>query len=251
MEAFILKRFIAVIAIGLVMGILAACGKEDDHEVITEPLELEQISVELTVTNEVEIDETVHMSSLVKIGDRKIDQADEVVYEIWEEGKKAESVTIDSVNEGEGVYTAETSFDEDGLFHIQVHATAEMQHSMPIETVTVGDGGEYEESDEPDYHTEGFAMHFMKPANVEAGNEGSLLVHVELEDEALEDLDVRYEIWHENNPDQHDWVDATEENAGEYHASYIFEEAGAYTIVIHVEDDDELHEHEEHVIEIE
>lgn len=245
-----MKRLVLVVVIGLVMGIVTACGKEDDHEVIAEPPELEQISVELTVTNEVDVDETVHMSSLVKIGDRKIDDADEVVYEIWEEGKKDESVTIDSVNEGEGIYTAETSFDEDGLFHIQVHATAEMQHSMPIETVTVGDGGTYEESTESDYHTEGFAMHFMKPTDVEAGDEGELLVHIELHEEALADLAVRYEVLHENNPDQHDWVDATEENAGEYQASYTFEEAGAYTVVIHVEGDEELHEHEEHIIEV-
>lgn len=230
--------------------LLAACGKEDDHEVITEPPELEQLSVELTVTNEVEVDETVHISSLVQIGDRKIDEADEVVYEIWEEGKKSESVTIDSVNEGNGIYTAEASFDHDGLFHIQVHATAEAQHSMPIEEVTVGEGGDYEENNEPNYHTEGFDMDFMKPANVTAGDESSLLVHVKLHEEALEDLDVRYEIWHENDSDNHEWLDATEGNAGEYDASYTFEEAGKYTIVIHIEDDEELHEHNEYIIAV-
>lgn len=247
-----MKKYISLVWLVLMIGVLAACGNNDDQDVITEPpdFENEQLTVELTVTNEVEVDETVDMSALVTIGDRKIDQADEVIYEIWEEGKKAESVMIDAENEGEGIYTAETSFDHDGTFHIQVHVTAEVQHSMPTEVVTVGDGGEYEESDEPDYHTEGFGMHFMKPANVEAGEEGSLLVHIELHDDALEDLDVRYEIWHENNEDKHDWVDATEESAGEYNASYTFEEAGEYTIVIHVEDDEELHEHEEHILEV-
>ncbi len=234
----------------VVVGMLVACSDNEEHEVITEPLELEQLMVDLTVTNEVEVDETVDMSAFVTIGDRKIDEADEVVYEIWEEGKKSESVTIDSNNEGEGIYTAETSFEHDGLYHIQVHVTAEVQHAMPVETVTVGDGGEYEESDEPEYHTEGFAMHFMKPANVEVGKEDSLLVHIELNDEALEELDVRYEIWHEGDPDKHDWIEATEENAGEYNALYTFVEKGKYTIVIHVEDDDELHEHEEHIIEV-
>lgn len=247
-----MKKYISLVWLVLMIGVLAACGNNDDQDVITEPpdFENEQLTVELTVTNEVEVDETVDMSALVTIGDRKIDQADEVIYEIWEEGKKAESVMIDAENEGEGIYTAETSFDHDGTFHIQVHVTAEVQHSMPTEVVTVGDGGEYEESDEADYHTEGFGMDFMKPANVEAGKESALRVHIELHDEALEELDVRYEIWHEDNEDKHDWVDATEESAGEYNASYTFEEAGEYTIVIHVEDDEELHEHEEHILEV-
>src|SRR5690625_1301828 len=106
---------------------LAACGK--DEEPITDTSQLEQLMVDLTVTNEVEIGETVEMSSLVTMGDKKIDDADEVVYEIWEEGKKSESKMMDSVNEGDGIYTAETSFDHDGQFHIQVHVTAEGQHT--------------------------------------------------------------------------------------------------------------------------
>ena len=38
--------------------------------------------------------------------------------------------------------------------------------------------------------------------------------------------------------------------AGEYTASYTFAEVGSYKIQIHVEDDKELHEHEEHIIEV-
>lgn len=230
------------------MGTLVACTQKD--EPITNVTELEPLLVELTVTNEVEVGETVNMSSLVTMGDKKIDDADEVVYEVWEEGKKSESVMIDSVNEKEGVYTAETSFDHDGLFHIQVHVTAKGLHTMPVEQVIVGSGGEYEESSGQDYHTEGFSMHFMKPIDVTAGEEKELIVHTELDELPLEQLNVRYEIWHEGNPDQHDWVNAEETNTGEYTALYTFEEAEQYTIVIHVEDDEELHEHEEHIIEV-
>ena len=38
--------------------------------------------------------------------------------------------------------------------------------------------------------------------------------------------------------------------AGEYADSYAFAEAGPHNIQIHVEDDKELHEHEEHAIEV-
>lgn len=234
----------------VMMGILVACGSEEENKVITESPELEQLMVDLTVTNEVEVGEAVDLSALVTIGDRKIDEADEVVYEIWEEGKKSESIMLDSENEGEGIYTAETSFDHDGTFHIQVHVTAEVQHAMPVEVVIVGDGGEYEEDEAHDYHTEGFAMDFMKPTNVHVGEENALLVHIKLNDSMLAGLDVRYEISHEADPDHHDWVDAAEGNSGEYGATYTFEEAGNYTVAIHVEDDEELHEHEEHIVEV-
>ncbi|MDS9473053.1 FixH family protein [Sporosarcina pasteurii] len=179
-----MKRIIAVLLFTLVLGTLVACTKKE--ELIEDVTELEPLLVKLTVTNEVEVGETVHMSSLVTMGNQKIDDADEVVYEVWEEGKKSDSVMIDSTNEKEGVYTAETSFDHDGLFHIQVHVTAKGLHTMPVEQVTVGSGGKYEESSGHDYHTEGFSMHFMKPTDVAAGEEKELIVHVELDELPLE-----------------------------------------------------------------
>lgn len=245
----ILKKILGILLGVLLIGVLAACGADDDDDVITEAPEIEPLAVDLTVTNEVEVGETVHMSALVTIGDRKIDDASEVVYEVWEKGKQSESIMIDSVNEKEGIYTAETTFDHEGTFHIQVHVTAESQHTMPVEDVIVGDGGEYEETTGSDYHTEGFAMHFMKPTNVEAGDEKSLMVHIELNEEPLEALNVRYEISRESS-EKHDWVDAKENAAGEYVADYTFEDAEEYTVVVHVEDDAELHEHEEHKVEV-
>lgn len=241
------KIYVLILSTFLVV-FLAACGDTEDHEVITEAPELEPLLVDLTVSNEVEIGETVGMSALVTMGDRKIDQASEVVYEVWEEGKKSDSIMIDSVNEGDGIYTAETSFEHDGQFHIQVHVTAEAQHTMPVQLVTVGDGGEYEETSGHDYHTEGFAMHFMKPTNVEAGATKALNVHIELDEMPLEEAQVRYEIARSSS-ESHDWVDAKENAAGEYQAMYTFEEAEVYTIIIHVENE-ELHEHEEHKVEV-
>lgn len=243
-----MKRKIGLFLFIVVLGLLAACTKKE--EPITEIDEIEPLAVELTVTEAVEIGETIDMKALVTIGDEKIEDADEVVYEVWEEGKKTESEMIDAINEKEGIYTAETSFAHAGLFHIQVHVTARAQHTMPVKTVTVGDGGNYEESVGHDYHTEGFAMHFMKPTNVEAGTDNDLAVHIELDEAPLENLKVRYEIWHEGNPEKHDWVDTTEVEAGEYRAAYTFEEAEAYTVVVHVEGDDKLHEHEEHTVEV-
>ena len=48
------------------------------------------ISVELTVTEKVEIDGPVEMAAVVTQGDDKVEDANEVVFEVWEEGQKEE-----------------------------------------------------------------------------------------------------------------------------------------------------------------
>lgn len=248
-----MKRIFTTFLFISLIAILAACGK-DDAEPLGEVEELHPIEVELTVTEAVKVGESVEMTTLVTQNGEEIADADKVVYEIWEEGKKEESEMLDAVNEKDGTYTGETSFDADGMYHIQVHVDARAQHSMPTKTVTVGDGGEYEEETEEDgshaHHTEGFSMHFVKPENVQAGEETEFVLQLELDDQALENARVRYEIWSGDNADNKDWITAEESAPGEYTAVHNFPEAGLFQIVIHVQDDEELHEHEEHEIEV-
>lgn len=244
-----MKKSYLFIVFTMIVGLLAACGKEevkDDEEPILLP-----ISVQLTVPEKVDVNETVNMEALVTQGDEKVEDASQVEYEIWEEGKQSESTLIDAVNEKEGLYTGETSFDRDGIFHIQVHVTARNMHTMPTKTVIVGDGGQYEETSEPSHKTEGFSMHFTELKEVKAGQENELIVHLELDSKPLEKVKVRYEIWNESDTDNRRWVDAEELSAGEYKSSHTFSEEGNYHIVIHVEDDAELHEHEEYQLEVE
>ena len=235
-----MKRKFGLLLVIVVLGALAACGKEDD--VPTEVKPPEMLEVELTVPETAAVDETVEMTAKVTQGDEKIEEADEVVFEVWEEGKKSDSEMIDSVNEKGGIYTAEKSFDHDGLFHVQVHVTANGMHTMPLTEVVVGGGGHYDEQAEEDHdHAEGFSMHFTAADELTAETEESLVVHIQMDNEPLENLRVRYEIWSDLS---HDWVDAVESNAGEYTADYTFNEASTYHVQIHVQDENELHEHE-------
>ncbi|MCS0542780.1 FixH family protein, partial [Aeromonas veronii] len=72
---------------------------------------------------------------------------------------------------------------------------------------------------------------------------------LQLDNEPLTKARVRYEIYKEGS-DKHDWVDTKETNSGEYTSSYSFTEGGTYTIIIHVENDNGLHEHEEYMVEV-
>ncbi|CAM3145227.1 FixH family protein [Filibacter tadaridae] len=246
-----MKKKLGILMVVFVLITLAACGKDEkraDSSKVPEPLK-----VDLTVTEQVDVNGTVKMAALVTQGDEKVEDADEVVYEIWEEGKKDESVKIESVNEKEGLYTANTVFDHDGLFHIQVHVSARDMHTMPMKEVTVGGGGHYDavEKGEDHAHSAGFSMHFTAPKTVKVDEEQELSVHIQMDTKPLEKLHVRYEIWNEANPEEREWLDAEEMNAGEYMAEHTFVEAGTYSVQIHVKDDQELHEHEVHTLIVE
>ena len=244
---------------GLLVGLfmlatMAACGKEEAVKVDETGVPL-PLDVKLTVTEQVDVNGIIKMEAVVTQGDDKVDDADEVEFEVWEEGKKDESFKVESTNDKDGLYTAETSFEHDGLFHVQVHVTARGLHTMPKKEVTVGNGGNYEEAIEGEAehehgHAEGFSMHFMKPENMKSGESTEFVVHLQLDGKPFEKAQVRYEIWNEENPDKHDWVDVEELVAGEYTASYTFAQVGPHKIQIHVKDDKELHEHEEHAIEV-
>lgn len=231
----------------MVLLTITACGNNADED--TE--ELAMLEVEFEVPESLEVGETLKLEAVVTYGDEMVTDADEVIFEVWEKGDRENGKMIDAENNGDGTYTAETSFGEDGIFEMYAHTTARSLHTMPKREVVVGKGSDYEDVEEASgFQTEGFDMHFMEPEDVAVDEETELMVHLMLNDEEFEHAYVRYEIWNNNNPDDRDWVDAGESTAGEYIASYIFTEDGTYNIQIHVEDDDELHEHEQHQIEI-
>ncbi|MDW0117089.1 FixH family protein [Sporosarcina thermotolerans] len=247
------KKFSALLVIfGLL--VLSACGKEVDDGSSVEVLPL---LVDLSVTEHAEVGETVKMEALVTYGDEKVEDADKVVYEVWEDGKKDDSIMIDSVNEKNGLYTAETSFEKDGLYHIQVHVDAKRLHSMPFKEVTIGKGPNVESHDDEHAdqghehgHTEGFSLHFVKPENAEAGAETELMTHLQIDGQPLEKANVRYQVWGDSLGEKHLWIDTIELKAGEYTAAHSFDKTGTYTVKIHVKDDNGLHEHEEFTFEV-
>ena len=137
--------------------------------------------MQLTVTEQVDVNGIIKMAAVVTQGEDKVDNADEVEFEVWEEGKKDDSVKIESKNDKDGLYTAETSFDHDGLFHVQVHVTARGLHTMPKKEVTVGNGAHIEkavevEAEHEHGHADGFSMHFMEPENMKPGEAAEFVV---------------------------------------------------------------------------
>lgn len=147
-KLFILLAIIAVL-------VLSACGNDGGD--VAENEELKVLEVEFTVPEKAEVGETVELKALVTFGDEKVEDADEVNFEYWIQGNKDDSITIDSTNEGDGVYTAEVTFEADGVYEIYAHTTARDMHTMPKKSIIVGDATpieeEHDDSENEDDHS--------------------------------------------------------------------------------------------------
>ncbi|MCJ8008968.1 FixH family protein [Lederbergia wuyishanensis] len=251
-----MKKIIAIISISMFVFMLAACNSSKNNSSDNGIPEMLEVVLEIQDTADVNAD--IPFKATVTQGNEKVSDADEVEFEVWEEGKKDESEMIEAINNKDGTYSAIKAFDHDGVFTVQVHVTARGLHTMPKKSVTVGKGvieehahNDHEQGEhEHGHHSEDFNMHFMKPETIEKGKETEFVVHLQDHNQPLEHARVRFEIWNDDISDKHEWVDASETKTGEYGGSHAFDEIGIYKIKIHVQNDEGLHEHEEYEIEV-
>ena len=244
-----MRKSILFMMLALVVALFTACSNNED--LVNDLEDLPALEVGFDVPETLDVGEKLILEAVVTYGGEAVEDADEVVFEVWEKGKQDESDHLDSDNHGDGTYTAEVTFDKDGIYEMYAHTTARDLHTMPKREVIVGEGGDYEDDhDEHGFHTEGFDMHFMDPEDATVDENIELVTHITLNEADLEDLQVRYEIWNDEISENHDWVDAEEDASGEYSASHTFTEPGTYSIQVHVEDEDDLHEHATYEVEV-
>ncbi|ARD47295.1 hypothetical protein SporoP37_03530 [Sporosarcina sp. P37] len=249
-----MKRFGMLVMSTAMITALAGCGQKE--EVPTEAALPEPIEVELTVPEQANANEPVTLTTLVTQGDEKVEDASEVEYEIWEEGKKEDSIHVETTNDKEGIYSAETTFETDGMYHVQVHVTARDMHVMPEKQIQIGESAQHSDGhesaqegqhNEHSHGAEGLSLHFVQPKDATATAETELMTHAQLEGTALENTQVRYEVIDADKKTK--WVDTDETKPGEYTGKYQFPKAGSYQVIIHVENED-IHEHEEYTVEV-
>src|SRR5690625_4019379 len=137
-----------VLIVILVLGALSACNNDND-ELSTDGGNV-PLNVEFEPSETIEVGEPLELKAIVTYGDEKVEDADEVNFEYWEGPDQENTTTIDSTNNGDGTYTAEVTFDHDGVFSIYAHTTARDLHTMPKREVVVGEGAEYPDDNNGD-----------------------------------------------------------------------------------------------------
>ncbi|MFC4403432.1 FixH family protein [Gracilibacillus xinjiangensis] len=238
---------------------LTACSNNsDEFENTKENEELQSLDVQFTIPESAEAGETVTLEATVTYGEEAVTDAEVMEFEYWNVKDEENTTTVDPINNNDGTYTAEVTFHHPGTYEIYAHTTAREIHNMPKKSITI-DGeataehnhnhATHEETDDSHHeHAENFRMSFDQVENVQTSEKTKLTISPSLNDQPLENAEVRYEIIQEGK-EKHEWIDATEE-AGTYSATHIFPRTGLYKIVIHVTNDEGLHEHEEHIVEV-
>lgn len=149
------KRLLFILA-GLVLVVFAACSSDtqetETNDQTEENVEEELIALDakLEIPETADTGETVTFTTTVLYGNDLVTDADQVQYEIWENGKKDDSEMIDAENNEDGTYTLVHTFEHDADYTVQVHVDAVGQHTMPKKEIVVGGGSDSEEKNHSD-----------------------------------------------------------------------------------------------------
>ncbi|MDC1542042.1 FixH family protein [Candidatus Pseudothioglobus singularis] len=137
-----MQKKLGILFVSLALMVLAACGTdgetehEHDHSESSGE-ELTALEVDFEVPDTVQVGETVELKATVTFGDELVEDADEVLFEVWPQGNEEDSWEVEGTHQGEGVYTAETTFEEEGTYEAYAHTTARDQHTMPLVSIEV------------------------------------------------------------------------------------------------------------------
>ncbi|WP_047980290.1 FixH family protein [Ornithinibacillus contaminans] len=261
------KSYISLLLISLILVLLAACGKEDTNATDESSDDVpEMINVDVQFdpeTDEIALGDTFTISATVTQGSENVNDADEVEFEFWKEGQSDEEhELIPGEFQADGIYSIEKTVEEAGTYYVIAHVTAREMHVMPqTEFVIGGEEATHEEHAEHDHGSEadsghdhhhsveGLVLHIMADETVAVNEEVTLTSHIQLNDEPVSDAKVQFEIWKEG-AEKHEYVDASEAEAGEYTVDYTFPEPGDYNLQLHFRKDD-MHEHKQTVITVE
>ncbi|GAB2532270.1 FixH family protein [Gracilibacillus alcaliphilus] len=244
---------------------IAACGNDQEDESGADPIEEAQsIAVDFELPETAETGESVELKSTVTYGEEElVTDAEEMYYEYWNVEDEENTTSIESTNNEDGTYTAEVVFEQPGTYEIYAHTTARELHTMPKKSITIEGEAlaesddkheEAEEShdhgDEHDHHHHpDFEIHVNEPGHVTTNEETVLTVELQMNNEPYEGARVRYEVIPEGS-ETHDWIETEETEQGTYSATHAFTQTGDHEVVVHVTDDDGLHEHTEFTIPV-
>jgi hypothetical protein len=132
------KRF-TLFFLFITLLFVSACNNEAENEIeeVDAFQELTVLQVEFLVPEVAKAGEKITLEAMVTYGEEKVTDADEVIFEYWEEGKQENSIMLDAHNNGDGTYTAEVVFEQNGIYEMYAHTTAKEMHTMPKKTITI------------------------------------------------------------------------------------------------------------------
>ena len=132
-----MKKLLLTLAATAVLAV--GCGAEDDSvDTLNSGGIPVEVMVELLTPEKLNAGEVTTLEVKVTQGGEVVNDADSVEFEVWESGLRDEGTMIDGEFTEDGVYTAEYTFDHDGVYYMYAHTTARGMHVMPKQQFIVG-----------------------------------------------------------------------------------------------------------------
>lgn len=226
------------LVIGVVMLIvLSACGSgQQAEQSSTSSVSLHPIEVTIMLPDSLEPNQQTTLRTLVTQGEEKVNDAHEVVFEIWKQGEEHQELKAEL--EGDGVYAVDTTFEEKGIYYMISHVTARQMHNMPKKQFTVGD---VTVTDQPEEKNDDLLIHVTPKQELVAESAISFTTFLEKDQEEIVGALVEYAIINDNG-DTLTYVTAEEKAPGQYVGDVTFPKQGTYNLAVHVRKD-ELRKH--------
>jgi hypothetical protein len=137
-----MKKVIALIISVLLLGVAAACSNQTDQANEAPPM----LNVKLSVKpDKIKPNQPVTFEAKVTQGKERVNDADNVVFEIWR-AKAKQHEKIEIKHPKNGIYSLEKAFPVEGTYYIISHVTARNMHNMPKKEFIVGTPSEPEDS---------------------------------------------------------------------------------------------------------
>ena len=132
-----MKKLFLTLAMAAVLAV--GCGAEDDSvDTLSNGEVPVEIIVEVLTPEKLNVGEATTLEVKVTQSGEAVNDADSVDFEVWESGLRDEGTMIDGELTGDGIYTAEYTFDHDGVYYMYAHTTARGMHVMPKQQFIVG-----------------------------------------------------------------------------------------------------------------
>jgi hypothetical protein len=266
-----MKQYIAALAVALAL-MAAGCGSQEEAAPSASPVE---VALALAPKEPV-AGEAITFAVTVTQDGAPVNDARSVEFELWKDGQEQHEM-IPAALEKDGVYTAQKTFAKPGSYYVMYHVTARDFHNMQKHPFTVRAAGGGEPASQPaehaagapdgrdsgqaaDHehggehganhrHTSGVDYHFQPADTLTANEAAALTVRLTKDNQPLAKAAVRFEYWRAGE-ERHQFVDAAETQPGVYGASVTLPASGDYTVNVHVEKDETIHDHKEYTLHV-
>lgn len=119
--------------------LLFGCGGEEPEvDTLDSGVMPMEIVVEPQTPALLNANEMVQLAARVTQNNEAVDDAEEVKFEVWESGFRDKAQMVDGKLSENGIYTAEYTFDHEGVYFMFSHTTARGLHAMPKQKIIVG-----------------------------------------------------------------------------------------------------------------